>query len=103
MLIELITDDKKVRDIVQKIYIQNTFSFTYDMRKSANVKGDYPDPRNDVDDFKAGARIAMEFYLVLYNFKVSKRVDTIKTYSFQLLGIYLIDKLINSTILTLKK
>lgn len=102
-LIELITDVEKVKNIVQTIHIQDTFLFTYDMRKFANVKGDYPDPRHDVDDFKSGARIAIEFQVVLHNFKVSKRVDAIKAYFFQLLGVYLINKPTNSIILILEK
>ena len=60
-LIELITDDKEVRDIVQAIHLYDTFPFTYDVRKSTKVKGDYPNPGHDVDDFKAGVRVAVEF------------------------------------------
>lgn len=102
-LIKLITNDKEVKDIVQAIYIPNTFLFTYDVHKSANIKGDYPDSRNNMDDFKVKVKIAIKFYLVLYNFKVLKRVDVINTYSFRLLEIYLIDKSINSIISTLEK
>ena len=102
-LIELITDDEEVRDIVQAIHLQDTFPFTYDVRKSAKVKGDYPDPGHDVDDFKAGARVAVEFQIVSRNFKASKRIDAVKAYSFRLLGVYLIDEPTNSTISTPEK
>lgn len=102
-LINLIINDKEVRDIVQSIYLQDIFSFTYNVRKFAKVKGDYPDLGYDMDDFKAGTRLALEFQLVLCNFKVSKRVNAVKAYSFQLLEVYLIDKLTNSTISTLEK
>lgn len=81
-LIELITDDEEVRDIVQAIYLQDTFPFTYNVYKSAKVKGDYPDPGYDVDDFKAGARVAVEFQIVSRNFKALKMIDAVKTYSF---------------------
>ena len=60
-LIELIINDEEVRNIVQAIHLQDIFPFTYNVRKSAKVKGDYPDPRHDVDDFKAGTRVAIEF------------------------------------------
>ena len=102
-LIEMITDDKEVRDIVQAIHLQDTFPFTYDMRKSAKVKDDYLNPEYNVDDFKAGTRVAVEFQIVLHNFKASKRIDAVKAYSFRLLGVYLIDKPTNSTISTLEK
>lgn len=102
-LIELITDDEEVRDIVQAIHLQDTFSFTYDVRKSAKVKGDYPDPGHDVDDFKAGARVAVEFQIVSRNFKASKRINAVKAYFFRLLGVYLIDEPTNSTMSTPEK
>lgn len=101
--VKLITDDKKVRDIIQAIYIQDTFPFTYDVRNSVKIKGNYLDPRHDVDDFKAKARVAMEFWEVLCNFKTSERINTIKAYFFRLFKVYLIDKPTNSIILTLEK
>lgn len=76
---------------------------TYNICKSANIKGNYQDSRHDVNDFKTKIRVAIEFQVVLCDFKVSKRVDAIKVYPFRLLGIYLIDKPINSIILTLEK
>lgn len=41
-LIDLITDNEGVHDIVQAIHIQDTFPFTYDVREEAGVEGDYP-------------------------------------------------------------
>lgn len=102
-LIKLISDNKKIRNIVQAIYFQNTFSFTYDIHKSAKVTSEYLDLRHDTDDFNAKARVTIEFQAVLYNFKVLKRINAVKAYIFRLLEVYLIDKLTNSIILTLEK
>lgn len=44
--------------------------------------------------------MAIEFQILLQNFKTSKKVDAIKAYLFRLLGIYLVDDLVYSTILT---
>lgn len=54
-------------------------------------------------DFKARARVVIEFQIVSHNFKALKRIDAIKTYFFQFLGVYLIDKPTNNTISTLEK
>lgn len=97
-LIDLITTDKEIRDVVQAIHFQDTFPFTYDVRKSADVNGDSPDSGHDVDDFKAGAKVAVEFQLIFQNFKASKKIDAVKAYSFRLLGVYLIDEPNRSTI-----
>ena len=70
------------------------------MCKSVKVKSDYSDLGYDVNDFKAGARVAVEFQIVLRNFRISKKIDAVKAYSFQLLGVYLIDELTNGTILS---
>lgn len=102
-LIKLITDNKKVKNIIQVIHLQDIFSFIHNVHKSAKVKGDYPDLRNDIDNFKAKARVAIEFQIVLCNFKALKRIDAVKAYFFQLLEVYLIDKPTNSTISTLEK
>lgn len=101
--IGLIYYDKKVKDIVKAIYIQNTFLFIYDKQKSAKVKDDYPDLGYDVDDFKTKARIAVEFQLVSRNFKKLKKIDVIKAYFFHLLGVYLINKPTSFIISTLEK
>lgn len=87
----MIIDNEEVHDIVQAIHIQDTFPFTYDVREAAGVEGDYPNPGHDVDDFKAGARVAVEFQLYSRNFKATKNIDAVKAYSFRLLGVYLID------------
>lgn len=52
------------------------------MRKSIKFKDDYLDLGHDMEDFKAKVRVAIEFQIVLCNFKISKRVDAIKTYFF---------------------
>ena len=96
-LIELITGDKEIKDIVIALHLQDSFLFTYDIYKSAKIKGDYSDLGYDVDDFKIGAMVAVEFQLVLRNFKASKKVDAVKVYSFRLFGVYLIDDLALST------
>ena len=60
-LIELIIDNKEVRDIIQAIYIQDIFPFTYSMYKFGNIKDNYLDPGQNVNDFKAGVRVVIEF------------------------------------------
>ncbi|MCJ1347517.1 hypothetical protein MMC31_005742 [Peltigera leucophlebia] len=47
-LIDLITDNEGVHDIVQAIHIQDTFPFTYDVREEAGVEGDYPNIHSQV-------------------------------------------------------
>ncbi len=102
-LIELISDDEEALDVVRTIYFQDTFPFTYDVRESADVNSDFPDPGYDVDDFKAGATVAVEFQILSRNFKASKKVDAVKAYSFRLLGVYLVDDPMHSTMLTPNK
>lgn len=63
----------------------------------AKVKGNYLDLGYDVNDFKAGATIAVEFQLILRNFKTSKKINVIKVYLFRLLGVYLMDNPVLST------
>ena len=86
--------------MVRTIHFQDTFPFTYDVWRSADVDTNYPDPEHDVDDFKSGARVAMEFQILSRNFKASKKVNVVKTYSFQLLGLYLVDDSVHSTMST---
>lgn len=83
-LIRLVTGNEEVRDIVQAIHIQDTSLFTYDVRMSADVNGVYPDPKHNVDNFKARARVAVEFQLLSRNFKASRKIDAVKDYSFRL-------------------
>ena len=90
-LIQLIADDEEARDLVRTIYFQDTFPFTYDVRRSADVNSDYPNPGHNVDNFKSGATVAVEFQILSRNFKASKKVDAVKAYSFRLLGVYLVD------------
>ena len=52
-MIGLITDNKEIQDIVQTIYSQDQFPFTYNIFEETGVKGDYPDPGHDVGNFKA--------------------------------------------------
>lgn len=102
-LIKLIFDDKEALDIIRTIYFQDTFPFIYNVWKSADVSSNFSDPGYDVDNFKAGVIVALEFQILSRNFKASNKVDTVKANLFQLLGIYLIDNPIHSTILTLNK
>ena len=62
-LIELITDNKEVKDIVIAIHLQNSFPFIYNIHKLAKVKSEYPDPGHDINDFKAGATVVVKFQL----------------------------------------
>lgn len=68
----------------------NTFPFTYDLRESSKLKGDYPDPGHDVADLRAESTVAVEFQIHSRNFKASKTAGESKGFSFRLLGIYLI-------------
>ena len=47
--------------------------------------------------------VTIKFQVVLHNVKVSKRINAIKVYLFQLLGVYLIDEPTKSTISTCEK
>lgn len=102
-MINLLKNDKEIWEIVQTIHCQDTFLFTYDIHKSINLKKDFLDSDHDVDDFKVRARIAMEFSLILRNFKAFKKIESIKANFFYLLGVYLIDKPSQSMIFMPKK
>ncbi len=102
-LIKLISDDKEDLDVIRTMHFQDTFQFTYDVRESANVSNDFPDPGHDVDDFKAGATVVVEFQILSRNFKTSKKVDVVKAYSFRLLGVYFVDDPMHSTMSTPNK
>ncbi len=101
--IHLIADNKKARDVINTIHFSDIFPFTYDLKRSADVNSDYPDPKHDVDNFKLSATVVVEFPILLQNYKVSKKVDAVKEYLFYVLGKYHVDNPIHSTILTSKK
>lgn len=92
-LIKLITGDKEVKDIVTAIFLQDSSLFIYNVLNSAKVEDDFPDPEYNVDDVKVRATAAVEFQLVLRNFKTSKKINIMKAYLFRSLGVYLIDDL----------
>ena len=96
-LIELIFNDKEALDVVRMIHFQDTFPFTYNVWESADISSDFLDPGHDVDDFKLGATMAIEFQIFSRNFKVSKKVDAVNAYLFRLLGVYLVDDPIHLT------
>ncbi len=102
-LIGLINGNREVLDIVKTIYYQDTFPFTYDVQKTTDVDADYPNPGHDVDDFKNGSRVVVELRIVSWNFKASKKVDAVKEFSFRLLGVYLIDDPVQTTVSTPEK
>lgn len=91
-LMDLISNNKKVYNIVQALYIQDIFLFTYDICDEVGVDENYPNPGHDVDNFNAGAKVAMEFQVNSRNFKASKKIDVVKAYLFYFLGIYLKSK-----------
>lgn len=47
--------------------------------------------------------MVIEFQILLYNFKASKKVNVIKTYLFQLLGMYFINDTMHLMMLTPNK
>ncbi len=89
--------------MVRTIYFQDTFLFTYNVRESADMSSDFPDPGHNVDNFKGVAIVAVEFQILSRNFKASKKIDVVKAYLFRLLEMYLVDDPIHSTISTLNK
>lgn len=90
-LIEFISGNKKVQEIVKTIHYQNTFLFTYNVQKTTDMDADYLDPGHDIDNFKNGLKVGIEFQMVSWNFKAFKKVDVVKAVSFRLLGVYPID------------
>ena len=60
-LIQLIADDEEAWDIVRTIYFQDIFLFNYDVWGLADINSNYPDPGHDVNNFKSGAIMAVEF------------------------------------------
>lgn len=102
-LIDLISDDEEVYNIIQAIYIQETFSFPYNVCEKTRVDRNYPNLGHDFDNFKVGAKVAVGFQVNSKNFKASKKIDVVKAYSFRLLGVYLVDDLSNETMLTPEK
>lgn len=75
----------------------------YDVWESTNISNNFSNPGHNIDELISGAIVVVEFQILLYNFKASQKVDAVNAYLFQLLGVYLIDDLINLTILTLNK
>ena len=73
------------------------------MHISVKVKSDYLDLGHDVDNVKVEARVAVNFQVVLRNFKILKRIDIDKAYYFCLPKVYLIDELTNSIISIVEK
>lgn len=73
------------------------------MWKTTKIDADYPDPGHDMDNFRNGSKVAVEFQIVSQNFKASKKVDVVKAFSFQLLGVYLIDNPVQATVSTPEK
>ena len=67
-LIQLIANDEKAWDMMKTIYFQDIILFTYDVRGLMDVNSDYFDPGHDVDNFKSGATLDVEFQILLQNF-----------------------------------
>lgn len=67
------------------------------------MSSDFCDLEHNMDDFNVRAIIAVEFQIMLRNFKVSKKIDVIKVYLFRLFGVYLGNDLIHSMMSTSNK
>ena len=67
------------------------------------MEENYLNPGHDIDDFKAGERVAVEFQVNSRNFKASKKTDTVKSYLFRLLGVYLVHDPSSKTMSTPEK
>lgn len=74
-----------------------------DVWELVDMSSDFFDLGYKVDNFKTMAIIIVEFQILLQNFKVSKKIDIVKTYLFWLLRIYLINNPIYLIILTPNK
>lgn len=74
----MILDHKEIHDIVQTIYIQNTFVFNYNVYKKAGVKKENSNPDYNVNKFKDGTKMAIEFQVNFKNFKASKKINSEK-------------------------
>lgn len=59
-----------------------------------DINSNFLKSRYDIDNFKSGITMVLVFQILSYNFKTSKKVDTIKVYLFRLLEVYLINDLI---------
>lgn len=70
-LIDLSLNNKEVYNIVQAIYIQDTFLFTYNICKEAKVDKDYPNLGYNINNFKARIEVVVEFQVNSRNFKGS--------------------------------
>lgn len=81
-LIQFIADDKEAQDVVRTIYFQDIFLITYDIWGLADLNSNYPEPGHNINDFKSGARVAVEFQILSQNFKASKKFDAMKAYLF---------------------
>lgn len=77
--------------------------FTYDVWKTTNIDTNNLNSGNDVDNFKNGSKVAIKFQIIFRNFKTFKKIDAVKTFSFWLLGIYLIDNTVQTTVSTPEK
>ena len=62
------------------IYFQNIFLFIYDVLESADVSSDFPNLGYNIDNFKAGTTVVIEFQVLLQNFKASKKINAVKWY-----------------------
>ena len=102
-LIQHIVNDKEDRNVVRIIYWREILSIIYDVWKSADVNNDFSNLRHIVNDFYLGMIVAVEFQILSCNFKAFKKVDNIKTYSFRLLEIYLVNDLMQSIMFILNK
>lgn len=89
--------------MVRTIYWQGIFLFIYDIWKSADVNINFPYLGHNVNDFKSSVIVAVEFQILLCNFKAFKKVDDVKAYLFWLLGIYFVNNPVQSRMLTLNK
>lgn len=102
-LIQLIKNDKEAWDIVKTIYFQDKFPFTYNIWRLVNINTNYPNLRHNVNNFKSGAKMAIEFQIMSQNFKASKKMNTVKAYLFQLLKVYFVNNQVYSIMLILNK
>lgn len=96
----MILDNKEISNIIQAIYIENTFFFTYDIYKKAKIKKNFFSLGYNINNFMIEAKIVIEFQVNFKDFKACKYIVGIKAYLLYYLKMYFLNNL-NSEILSI--
>lgn len=99
----MILDNKEIFNIIQAIYIKNTFFFAYDVYKKAKIKENYFSLGYNINNFIIEAKIVIEFQVNFKDFKACKNIVGIKAYLLYYLKIYFLNNLSSKTLSTFIK